>query len=87
VFDNERFICRHWHRLQHAGIKIAVANHDAIDIIIEASSKVPQFTQSIHLQRFIHSLCHPTQFFSRYIKGTLRFILLLIRQKGKQTQP
>lgn len=85
IVDAERFICRHWHRVQYAGTKIAIASRDTLEVIAGTSTNAPRLAQSIHLQWLFHMICHPMLFFKRYINGTLRFILLLINQKGSQS--
>ncbi len=81
IHESERFIYRHWHRLQYAGVRIAIAGHDTLESISGSTADAPRFARSLHLQW----LFHPVSFYKRYIKGTFQFILLLIHQKGSQS--
>lgn len=82
----ERFICRHWHQLKNAGVRIAIAGGTTIDEMTGVISRPQKVAKVLHLQWCFHLIFRPKFFYECYIKGPFRFLWLLIKQKGKQEQ-
>ena len=69
----EQFACRHWHTIKNAGVRVVIGGGEAIDAMAEVIPMVPRLARSLHMEWLLNMVLSPGRFYSRYVRGGIRF--------------